>query len=162
MTSRSPQIVLLGQIRSSLNLITQVIEKCPQRYWFHSRNEWSLSWALYHVIETLDFYLREDPRGMEWGDRIGIKWDSQTQDEIQNGKSQITKDFLADFLLEIEEKASQTLKSVTDIELLSQDGFKWFETRLEKYIYAIRHTVFHIGECNKALRDKNSPRIEWQ
>ncbi|MFW9855177.1 MAG: hypothetical protein ACFFFG_08945 [Candidatus Thorarchaeota archaeon] len=162
MASISAQKVLLQQIRSSLNLATQVIEKCPKQHWFQSMNEWSVSWVLYHVIETLAFYLRDDPRGMKWGHKIGIVWDTQSQDEIQGLKLQITKDFLQEFLVEIENKASLTLASLSDIEMFSQDGFDWFETRFEKYLYVLRHTAFHIGECNKALRDNDSPRIEWQ
>jgi hypothetical protein len=153
---------LANQFNSSWNLIHQAVERCTDENWSQVLESWSFSWTLYHVVETLDFYLRETPKGMQWGKRAGISWDTQSKDEIKSQKSQISKDFMKQYISDIETKANQLVHSMDEKEILIQDEFDWFETRLEKYIYALRHTMFHIGECNKTLRDKKAKRIKWQ
>ena len=46
--------------------------------------------------------------------------------------------------------------------LLEPDEFQMFPTRLDKYLYLLRHNLMHMGELNKALRDHNCPRLKWE
>ncbi|MFX0125147.1 MAG: DinB family protein [Candidatus Hodarchaeota archaeon] len=154
--------ILSKEFQKSWNILRQAIENISEDYWITIVNGWSFSWTIYHLIETAEFYSRSTPLGMEWGKRIGINWKLDSEDEINDKKSKITKETLLIYLKEIEKKISDLLNNTNDNDLFNTDGFDngnlYF---IEKALYLLRHNMHHIGELNKALRDVNCQRISW-
>ena len=53
------------------------------------------------------------------------------------------------------------LKRVSDKDLLAKGAFNWFSSRLEKFVYLIRHNTYHLGELTMVLRVRGFDRIKW-
>jgi hypothetical protein len=97
---------------------------------------------------------------MEWGKRLGkVNW----WEEISHDAAAllITKKDALKYIAEMEKKINKLFKAYSDEDLLKQDGFHWFSSIYEKYLYCLRHSVFHIGELAFALHGLECERIEW-
>ncbi len=139
------------------------IEQIPEKEWAHgvdSDKEWFYSLRIYHIIETAEFYFRDMPEGMLWGARLGqVKW-WETISAKQAAEKVVKGDTLI-YLNEMAQYIEEHLKRVSDQDLLAKDGFQGFSTILEKYIYLIRHTTYHLGELTMDLRVRGLNRIKW-
>jgi len=156
-------VILSREFQNSWSMLREAIENITEEFWQTSENDWSYSWNIYHIIETAEFYSRNTPQGMEWGKRANINWEIDSEEEINNKKSQITKEFLLQYLEEVEKRISDILINSTDDEFFNTDEFDQGNLFvLEKLIYLLRHNMHHIGELNKVLRDSNNERISWR
>ncbi|MHA2365864.1 MAG: DinB family protein [Candidatus Hodarchaeales archaeon] len=153
--------ILLNQFNSSWSMLHQAIENIPEKMWLDTKNDWSFSFNVYHIIETANFYIKNDPKDMIWGKRANIDWNNDSESNIIEKKSKITKNDLLIYLDETKVTISEVLESMADNELMSKDDFKWFNSIIEKLLYLLRHNMHHIGELNKTLRDYECKRIEW-
>ncbi|MHA1332042.1 MAG: hypothetical protein ACTSR2_13310 [Candidatus Hodarchaeales archaeon] len=124
------------------------------------KNYWVFNLTMYHVIETTDYYIRNNPKGMPWGERGQIDWKSTDPLELKIAK--LTKTLIKTYHEEVKNKTTKKLEGMSDFEFYLSDEFSWFSTILEKYLYLLRHNMMHIGELNKSLRDWQLKRIEWQ
>jgi len=152
--------ILLGQYDNSWKMLNQAIENASHELWSEI-NEWGYSFNIYHIIETVEFYFHNSPESMEWGKRANINWEKDTESSIAEKKKKITKDDLLRYLKEIKLRTKSIFESTRDTALYKKDEFHWFNSILEKYLYSLRHSMHHIGELNKALRDNDCPRIKW-
>ena len=95
-----------------------------------------------HIIDTLDYYFREDPnKEHKHGQRFGGGW-WELPDEKRP-----TQDDLLEYLKDIENRINQHFVSLNDDDLLTpyDDKKQFGETRLGHYLYALRHTMHHHG-----------------
>ena len=78
-------------------------------------------------------------------------------------QSNISKSDLLTYLEETENLLSKELKSLENDDFMKEDGFTFqgLESVLQKLIHLLRHTMHHIGELNKTLRDIECNRINW-
>jgi len=129
-------------------------------YFQDSENYWCFALTLYHILETSEFYLRSNPKGMEWGKRGNIQLDNSS--DFKNKVKTITMNLIIDYLTEIQQSNSSFFKNMTDPQLLEQDDFTWFPSIFDKLMYLLRHNMMHLGEINKYLRDLNLPRLSWE
>ncbi len=155
------RFVLLKQFESKWKMLRDAVDKCPEEKWHEGEGDWIYSWSVYHIIETADFYSRNNPESMTWGIKTGINWDIDSKDEIISKKSKITKSFLNNYLEEIELRISRSLSETKDKDLLLKDDFRWFDSVYEKLVYLLRHNSFHIGELAQKLRNWRSERLKW-
>ena len=156
---------LLRQFTNSWNLYQQAINKVDEFNWFqfsfqNSENYWGYALTLYHILETTEFYFRNNPEGMEWGKRGNIQWDNI--DELKTSIKTLTKDLIIEYKSDIQQSVLLVLQNMTDSQLLEQDDFTWFPSIFEKLIYLLRHNLMHLGEINKYLRDRSLPRLSWE
>ncbi len=138
----------------------EAVENVPDSKWNTGTEKWFFSLTAYHIVETLDFYSRDDHEGMIWGKRAGYSWDEMKSIE-KDILPKITKELVFDYIRETEHKLSNLLKQTPDKELLETDAFHWFSCILEKLQYALRHTVYHCGELALALRNWDLKHINW-
>ena len=165
---------LVKQFDRSWEMLTQAIENVPDEKWTDSvenvnipwsetkgKNVWYFSNRVFHIIQTVEFYARDDPNDFKWGGRIGgIDWKSESPEETA---SRIMKKDMLEYLSETKGSLSKKLSSFSDDELFEQDGFsEWQTSRFAKFIYTLRHSMWHIGELGRAMRDCNCERINWQ
>ncbi|MHA1953651.1 MAG: hypothetical protein ACW96U_06885 [Candidatus Heimdallarchaeaceae archaeon] len=152
---------LLSQFKGKWIMLRDSVDKCPVDRFHEGIGEWTYSWTIYHVIETAEFYIGETPETMNWGLRAGFDWKEDSKEVITKRKTAITKEFLREYLEEIDEKVSKFLNEKNDEDLLKKDGFHWFKSINEKLVYMLRHNSFHIGELAKSLREWETDRIKW-
>lgn len=152
---------ILRQFFKGLEMTKVAIENVPDSKWNEGPEKWYFSQTAYHIVETLDFYLRDDHEGMVWGKRAGYSW----TDDIDVKKDilpKIPKELALTYITEVEEKLSSILTNLSDKDLLKKDGFHWFSCILEKLQYALRHSAQHCGELSLALRTWDSPHVKWK
>ena len=154
---------MLKQFNRKWNMLNQAIEKYPEEDWLKDEGEWTYSYIIFHILETAKFYLANSPDEMVWGERVGIDWETDSKEKIAKAKSEISKEFLLEYLEELKENTLILLEKISSEKLMDQDGFHkfGFESVLEKLIYLIRHTSVHLGELSKTLRDKGYERMIW-
>jgi len=165
---------LLKQFESSWKMLRQSIENVPDEKWVigikpinkpwaeaKGDNIWFFSERVYHIIETVEFYSNDNPDSMKWGGRIGgIEWRKESPEVTA---SRIKKDDMLEYLEETKKKLEKKLESFSDYDLFETDGFsEWQSSRLAKFLYTLRHSMWHIGELSRALRDYESERTSWQ
>jgi len=165
---------LLANFEASWNILRQSIENVPDEMWAkgiekveipwsetEGMNVWYFSERVYHIIETVEFYNRDDPSGMQWGGRIGgIDWKKESPQETA---TRISKDDMLEYLEKTRENLKKKLSTLSDDDMFEKDGFeKWQPSRLYKYIYTLRHNMWHIGELSKTLREYDCQRTEWK
>lgn len=144
-------------------MLRQGINQISDAKWSHGvegDDKWFYSLRVYHIIETVEFYSRNTHEGMLWGKRLGKVnwWDEVTHEEAAN---RVTKKLVVKYLNDLEQHLLQLFQEFSDEDLLSQDGFHWFASLLEKFLYALRHSSYHIGELTMHLRSQGGERIHW-
>ncbi|MHA1965793.1 MAG: hypothetical protein ACXACG_12395 [Candidatus Thorarchaeota archaeon] len=165
---------LVKQYESSWLMLRQCIENIPDEKWavgikvidrpwseVKGENIWYYSDRVYHVIQTVEYYTNDDPKTMKWGDRIGgIEWRKESPEVTA---SRIKKNDMFEYIEETEKKLREKLMSFSDNDLFEVDGFsEWQDSRLAKFLYTMRHSMWHIGELSRALRDYDCKRVSWQ
>lgn len=149
---------LLSQFSRTWKMLRKAIENCPDEYWYGSDKDWNFSRTVYHIIETQEFYFRDSPEGMVWGKLLG---DVDNKD-LPADAVYPAKGILIGYLEDMEKKTTTHLKNITFDELLEKDGFKWFSSVFEKYLYLLRHNAHHLGELGRMLREWDCKRMKWQ
>lgn len=119
------------------------------------------SYVVLHLIESIEFYSQDDASEMIWGAAIGgIDWKKETPQEIA---ARISKKAMIDYSEKIESLLESKLDSLSEKDLLEPDGFsKSYPNRLAKYLHQLRHTMFHIGELARVLRNCNCERLQME
>ncbi|MHA2299953.1 MAG: hypothetical protein ACXACD_03260, partial [Candidatus Thorarchaeota archaeon] len=103
----------------------------------------------------------DDTEGIVWGGAIGgIDWKKESP---HTTASRIEKNDMLIYLKKIESSLEAKLDSFSDKDLLEPDGFaKSHPNRLSKYLYLMRHTMYHLGELARVLRNCNCERLKWE
>ncbi|MFW9813170.1 MAG: DinB family protein [Candidatus Thorarchaeota archaeon] len=152
---------LLNQYLRALDMTKDAVEMVPDSRWHDGPEKWFYSLTTYHIVETIEFYLRDDHEGMVWGERAGYSWseDIKIKDEIL---PKITKTMVLSYVSEVEEALHQFFSNISDDALLQKDRFHWFSCVLEKLQYALRHSAHHCGELSVMLRNWGVPHFKWK
>ena len=165
---------LIRQFESSWLMLRQSIENVPDEKWAvgiksidkpwsetKGVNIWYYSDRVYHIIQTVEYYTNDDPKIMKWGGRIGgIEWRKESPEVTA---SRIKKDDMLEYVEETEKKLREKLLSFSDSDLFETDGFSdYLDSRFTKFLYTMRHSMWHIGELSRALRDYDCKRTSWQ
>ncbi|MHA2379475.1 MAG: DinB family protein [Candidatus Thorarchaeota archaeon] len=153
----SEQIVdsITRQFASTWDMVRQAIDNIPDEDWRAAHGEWCYATTAFHIVETVDFYSQRSPDGFDWGGRFDIAKNGGHQPKNMPSKKE-----LLDYLDEMEKRIVRVLRT-PEIPLRQKDGFHWFESVLEKLLYALRHTVFHTGELALALRTWKCKKLKW-
>ncbi len=152
---------LTAQFDASWKMLHQAIECVPDEFWHKGISNWYFSLVAFHIVETAKFYSGNDPDAMKWGGHAGIDW-KQVKDIEKEALPKLNKDLVISYLHEMETHIASTLSSMSATAFNSKDGFHWFSSILEKWLYLLRHNMFHIGELYRALREWNCKRPEWK
>ena len=151
---------LLNQFESSWKMLRAALENIPDERWHDGTGDWHFSYNAYHIVETMDFYIHDNPEMMKWGGKAGYHWEKGVDVEKEI-LPKITKDIVVTYLDEMEKKVSKALSSMDMETLNTKDGFHWFNSVFEKLVYLLRHNMHHIGELSKTLRDWNCLHVNW-
>jgi hypothetical protein len=141
--------VLIRQFDRMWDMLRQAIDNIPDDHWNDENQEWLYSKVAYNIIVTADFYSRDTHEGFDW-EKQRIKFKDYSAKEQQ-----------LSFLEAIKLKVANRLEKFTVQELMAKDGFHWFYSRLEKFLYLLRHNAHHIGELAHMLRIWRAERVKW-
>jgi hypothetical protein len=134
---------LLDNYRKAIALVVEVTRQFDQEEWRKGINFFQVpSKIAFHIVDTLDFYFRENPDdGYKWGHRFGGAW-WQLSDDVQPSQEAVLE-----YLTVIEERIVQHFSLLDDASLVTPYDTKrqHGETRLGHYVYALRHTMHHHG-----------------
>ena len=151
---------LLRQYQSSWKMLRNAVDNIPDDRWHDGSEGWYFSLTAYHIVETMEFYMNDSPDEMNWGSRAGFDWD-KVEDKEKDVLPKITKELVLTYQDEMEERFMKFMNSMDSKKLEVKDGFHWFESVLEKYLYLLRHNMHHNGELSRSLRDWGLKRSKW-
>ncbi|MHA2066442.1 MAG: hypothetical protein ACXABY_18885 [Candidatus Thorarchaeota archaeon] len=151
---------LVTQFTSVWKMLQATINNAPAERWHDGVGQWYYSQTAYHIIETAQFYLGNDPAKMKWGARAEINWED-VNDIEKEALPKLTKELVNSYLGEVGQEAADAMRSVPDSEFFKIDGFDWFNSILDKLMYLLRHTNYHVGELNRSLREWGLKPVRW-
>jgi uncharacterized damage-inducible protein DinB len=150
---------LVDQFDRMWAMLEEVIRNCPDDEWKSGGGNWFLvpSRLAYHTIETVDYYSRQSPEDMEWGKRFGgVDWEEQQVERLPDRAS------ISAYLEETQEDLRAKLRALTDQDLLASHPFPWTgATLLDRLIYTLRHSMFHLGQIQAELRRRGLKGAQW-
>ena len=149
---------LADQFEHMWMMLRETIGNCTDEEWKRDAGHWFLipSRLAYHIIETVDFYSRESPEGMPFAERFGVDWETREVEKLPDRES------LLDYLEEIRGSLKGKLRSRPDETILAGHPFPWTgATVLERMIYTLRHSMFHLGQIQAELRLRGLKGAEW-
>ena len=129
-------------------------------FWKEDENDWVYAYILFHIVEALEFYNSNSAE--EWKPINDVSANSREKET----KSLMKKDkqFFEDYVDRVEKQTLAVLGKLSDQDLLKNDGFgsRGFKSIMHKYIYVVRHCMYHLGELTKSLRSRGMERIIWE
>ena len=149
---------LADQFERMWIMLREAIGNCTDEEWKRDAGHWFLipSRLAYHTIETVHFYSRESPEGMDWGGRFGVDRETKDTEELPD------RDPMLDYLEEIRGSLRELLLSMSGDDLLADHAFPWTgATVLDRMIYTLRHSMFHLGQIQAELRRRGMKGAEW-
>ena len=148
---------LKKSFKNTMGLIRDTINNTDDEKWRKGYTDFMVPAIIaYHNIECLDFYFRPD--GTEkfvWGHRFGKPyW------ELSIAEQPTQAELLA-YLDEVAERIFAHFDALDDAMLLepSPYGSEW--TRIEDYLYDLRHTDHHQGSLAALAEILEIPPVDW-
>ena len=112
-------------------------------------------WA-HHLVETVDFYRRPSPEGFPWGSRFGVDWEGPPE-------SQPDQEQLLTYMADVRAALRDWLSTATEADLAGPNAFPWTgRTVADRLLYALRHTMYHLGELSMLLRLHGAEETPWR
>jgi DinB superfamily len=138
---------LIDQYQRSFKMLTEEISRFDERQWLtgladpdHFQTPVVLAM---HIYDCLDFYFCSKPSDeYHWGHRFGGGYWELPLEKLPS------KSFVLAYAQELEVRVIAELSSLEDADLAQPASIpdESGETRLGRYIYALRHTIHHQGE----------------
>ena len=140
-------------------MLDRAFEEIPDEYWLTEVNNWTYAEVIYHIVITQEFYIRDSPEGMKWGELYG---DPELK-EASPREYYPNKQTLLEYHEWVKEKVEAYLAGLDDGKLVLSDGFKGHLPSIhEKLTYLLRHNSHHLGELALMHRTLNIGKIEWR
>lgn len=158
---------------SRTGIVATVAEQFD-RIWAQYRSAWRLipadQWRsgpvdrliparhVYHGIETVAYYCRNEQPGFAWGARLGGDWETLGPDALPSQEA------VGEYLEETAAQVSAWLAGLGENGMLApQDHFGWTGPNpLGRCLYVLRHCQHHLGELNAELIRRGLDPIEWR
>ena len=148
------------EMEAVFKMLKDAVSRIEGDYWKEKKNKWMYGYTLFHTIEAIEFYMSNSAD--EW---VPISDVSANSEEIETNTIR-TKDkaFFENYLMEVESLTFDALAKLNDEDFLEVDGFseRGSISRLHKFSYVIRHTMVHVGELSKTVRDNEMKGIRWE
>ena len=152
--------VLIQEFEASFKMIRTAISRMKGEFWKEDENHWSYGFALFHVIETVDFYLSDSQE--QWKPLTDISRIPEEKQTEELGKKEMS--FFLNYQVSAEKKFKEVFERLSEEQLLEKDGYAsfGFQCRAHKFSYILRHSMVHLGEMSKSLRQRSMDRIKWE
>jgi hypothetical protein len=143
------QPVIQSQFLAALEMLKQVIVKCPEALW-NAPGDQDPSWRkAYHTLFYAHLYLQENQESF-------VPWEKHHDPDTG---IPFTQDEVLEYLAFVQK---QVIERVQSMDLEGESGFYWLLfTRLELQLYNIRHIQQHAGELYERLGDRKNIELDW-
>ena len=150
------------QFEMVFKLVEQAIDHGDAALWGSIDDGWSYAYRLFHLLESIDFYLHDQPQGFVFGGRLGVNSREMPREEYLKLIGSQNKNLFAKYLDEIRTATKLMLKLEPQI-LQSQDKFsEWgFKSRQHKFNYVLMHSTYHLGELSYHLKLHDMEHMKW-
>jgi len=141
--------IIQSQYLAALEMLKQVIVKCPETLW-NSPGDIDPCWRkAYHALFYGHLYLQNTEAAF-------IQWEKHHDPE--NG-TPFTRDEVLEYLAFVQ---NQVKERVANLDLEAQSGFDWLPfNKLELQFYNIRHIQQHTGELYERLGSQENIELDW-
>jgi uncharacterized damage-inducible protein DinB len=140
-------------------MLDDALKGITEEKWLTEIDGWTYADVIYHILNTQEFYIRDTPKGMKWGELYGSP-------ELKNSKPMDyypKKETLLKYLEEVKNSLRNYLLSIKDEDLYNSDGFKEHLSSIhKKLLYLLRHNAHHLGELALMHRINNLEKVEWE
>jgi uncharacterized damage-inducible protein DinB len=152
---------LYRQYQAAFQLLAETVQSFTPDQWLQGEDFFQVPARIgFHVLDTLDYYFRPKPeKPYSWGHRFGSGWW-----ELEPGDQPTLQDLL-NYSRELQNRIRQVfLDDLTDDDLrLPFDKARQHgQTRLEHFIYALRHTMHHHGALSLLSLKFGNPEGHWE
>ena len=158
------QEAVKSQYYASLEMMKQVIDKCPAGLWLDTSTPNPYWQVAYHALFYVHFYMQ--PAEADF-----IPWEKQRTNyhflELSPEEAaelpEVLEPYTQDELLEYAALCQQYLDEIVPrLDFEGPSGFYWLPfNKLELQFYSLRHLQGHIGELSQRLVDHSRIEINW-
>lgn len=165
MSSTFTSDALLREFDKTFQMLRHAIYLAPDNKWDVEFGEQTMVGVVYHIIETINYYNQRHHDDWVFGTHLGITKDmEETKRELiwSTKVNKLTKKILNTYLEETKNNLALTLATLDNEQLSEADAFEWFPSRLDKYLYTLRHTMHHLGWVATHINSMNVTKLRWQ
>jgi len=158
------QSVIQSQYHASLEMLAQVVEKCPPDLWNREEDK-NRFWRLaYHALFYTHLYLSSS-------DEDFIPWEKHREKyhnmgpapepphEVFQPETPYTKAEILEYHQFLKDKVDGLVDAV---DLHAESGFYWLPfSKLELQLYNLRHLMQHVGELGERLGHSANLEVDW-
>jgi hypothetical protein len=138
-----------SQYLAALEMLKQVIVKCPETLWDAPGNQEKFWKKSYHALFYAHLYLQKAEKDF-------VPWEKHRDPD---GEVPFTKDEVLAYLSFVQ---NQVLACVPATDLEAESGFYWLPfNKLELQLYNIRHIQHHTGELYERLGTNENIELGW-
>lgn len=155
---------IVSQYLATLEMMKQVVTKCPDDVWRNARPSNQFWHIAYHALFYTHLYLQ--PQGADF-----VPWSKHRpnlnafgpppwapEEEVEPGEP-FTQAEVLDYLALCQQEANNQTQN---LQLDAPSGFDWIPlNKLELQFYNIRHLQHHIGELSQRLWAEAGIEINW-
>jgi hypothetical protein len=141
--------VIQSQYLAAMEMLKQVIVKCPEALW-NAPGDQDPCWRkAYHTLFYAHLYLQENQDSF-------VPWEKHHDPDTG---LPFTQDDVLEYLAFVQK---QVIARVPVLDMENESGFYWLPfTRLELQLYNIRHIQQHAGELYERLGDRKNIELDW-
>lgn len=149
---------LFEQYGAALEMLEQVVKKCPEEIWDERTSGPPFWHVAYHTLWFVDWYL-----GGSKEERESFKPKYEVEKRLDMlPKEVLTREQLLSYLFDIKMKAKQRMNRLSLEELIQPSVFEWHGSSiLSSMLYNLRHAMLHIGALNFRLLSKGIKLENW-
>ena len=156
--------VIRSQYQASLEMLKQVIAKCPEPIWDNPGDKTKFWHIAYHALFYTHLYLQgSEQEFLPW---VKHRKDYQFIGPLPgppHRQPEIGEPFTKeDVLAYLDVCQQQVDEKMRQLELDAESGFSWLPfSKLELELYNIRHIQQHAGELMERLGTRAGIEIDW-
>ena len=145
-----------SQWESALNMMVTSVKEFTSDQWSKGFSGFETpAKVTYHNTDVVDFFFRMDRVAeYKWGHRFGKPWWELLDNEQPTADQQVA------YLLDLKMTIKHHFEALKDDELT--EPFEERPTRLEYYLYALRHTMHHQGALNALSVYHGNDTDNWE
>ncbi len=156
---------LVSQFNASLKTLENCIDACPLEEWNKSHGDYPFSQVVFHTLFYCDFYLSENEEAFKKQEFHRNHKETFADYEELEYKLPVhlyDKDFIKEYLEYCKKKILIEVKDLRIEDLLNvrEESIKKM-SKLELYIYVIRHIQHHAAQLGLRLQFLIKKEMEW-
>jgi len=156
---------LTSQLLAALYMLKDCIDRCPEKEWNESHNDYPFSQVVFHALFDCDYHLCDTPEELK--EQVFHKKNKQSFADYGELEEQIPlhlyeRDFINQYYEYCRAKVTSVIEAKTYEELIIPNSdVRKNMTKLERYINTIRHTQHHAAQLGLRLQFITGKEMEW-